>query len=147
MIDEKKLNPLLFRMNPPIRSEVDRQFLFDLFKRDEVDFLATDHAPHTKEEKLKGISGLTGLDTFGPFCSYLLSVGVSPKVILNCCSKNPALHIGVKEYGKIDVGCSSIFTILNLNEKFSIDASYLKTKSSQSVWEFVSFPGKSFLLT
>ena len=57
-------------MNPPIRDESDRQALIEGLKDGTIDVIATDHAPHTKEEKSKGLEkslmGVVGLETAFP---------------------------------------------------------------------------------
>ena len=59
-----------FKMNPPIRDESDRQALIEGLKDGTIDVIATDHAPHTKEEKSKGLEkslmGVVGLETAFP---------------------------------------------------------------------------------
>src|SRR5690606_36731478 len=78
------------QMNPPIRENSDRLRLLEALKKGEIDFLATDHAPHTEEEKAKGTSGLTGLDTFGAFVTWLiLEENVDPRLIAKMTAENP----------------------------------------------------------
>ncbi len=146
LIEKKGVDATLFRMNPPIRSRMDQEYLLQIFKDELVDFLATDHAPHTVEEKNRGVSGLTGLDTYGPFCTELLARGVSPETLLKSCSKNPALHVKMDNGGVIGVGGVANFTKLRLNDMIKIDKKYLKTKCQQSVWEGTVFPGQASAL-
>ena len=59
-----------FKMNPPIRSSEDREALIDGIKDGTVDMIATDHAPHSAEEKSKGLEksnmGVVGIETSFP---------------------------------------------------------------------------------
>ena len=68
------------RMNPPLRKEADRQALIAALADGTIDMVATDHAPHTAEEKArefaKALSGITGLETAFSVCNtYLVQTG------------------------------------------------------------------------
>ncbi|MDH5581603.1 MAG: amidohydrolase family protein, partial [Bdellovibrionales bacterium] len=83
-----------YQMNPPIRKEDDHNALLQAFLKGEIDYLATDHAPHTQEEKEKGTSGLTGLDTYGAFVTWLLlEKKMDPKLIALTCCENPGTFV------------------------------------------------------
>src|SRR5699024_9726227 len=84
------------RMNPPLRKEADRQALIRGLQDGTVDLIATDHAPHTAEEKAKPFaqapSGITGLETAFSVCNtYLVKTGALTKMqLLEKMSKNPS---------------------------------------------------------
>lgn len=84
------------RMNPPLRREADRQALIDALADGTVDMIATDHAPHTAEEKArdfaKAPSGITGLETAFSVCNtYLVKTGrLTPMQLIDRMSKSPA---------------------------------------------------------
>jgi dihydroorotase len=83
------------QVNPPIRNADDRQAMIEGLKRGDIDFLASDHAPHTKEEKLAGASGMPHLDTYGAFTTWLMSdQGFTPQDIARICSYNPGNYLG-----------------------------------------------------
>lgn len=146
------------QMNPPIRKSSDQTALLEAFKRGEIDFLATDHAPHSIEEKQKGISGLTGLDTYASFVTWLIwNVGVNPCLIAKTCSENPGLFfnkflasIGEKSeiyqglglgFGFLEANFQASFTILNMNTPTTITKDFLKTKCRHSPFLGATFPG------
>lgn len=147
-----------FQMNPPIRYGADRMALMEALKNGEIEFLATDHAPHTDEEKKKGTSGLTGLDTFGPFVTWLIQEGIDPKLIARIASENPGNFFNqfLPSWSKIDPVFSSMgkglgylkpgfranFTILNLKRPIVITKEKLKTKVAHSPFLDVTFPGQ-----
>ncbi len=148
-----------FQMNPPIRHAADKHALMDALKKGEIDFLATDHAPHTREEKEQGISGLTGLDTFGPFVTWLIREhGVDPKQIAKMASENPGDFFNQflpswekispvfqsmgKGVGYLRRGYRANFTILNMNRPLLITRETLKTKVGHSPFLNVTFPGQ-----
>lgn len=147
-----------FQMNPPIRSRNDRNVLLEALKNGEIDFLATDHAPHTSEEKDKGTSGLTGLDTFGPFVTWLMQEGVDPKTIARMTSENPGDFFNQflpswsrispvfesmgKGVGYLEAGYRANFTVLNLKKPLTVTKEFLKTKPQHSPFLNAQFPGQ-----
>jgi dihydroorotase len=155
-IDLKK--ETAFQMNPPIRKETNRQALLAAFKKGEIDFLATDHAPHSPLEKAQGMSGLSGLDTYAGFVTWLLEEErVDPRIIAKTCSENPGAFFNnflPKIENKADIyqglgngfgfllpGFSASFTILNLASPTVITKEFLKTKSIDSPFLDITFPG------
>lgn len=148
-----------YQMNPPIRHEEDRREMLEAFKNGEIDYLATDHAPHTHEEKMKGTSGLTGLDTYGGFVTWLIvNQKISPKLIAKTCAENPGKFFNQfksswahydsrfssfgKGLGFIEKGYTANLTILNLKKPWTVDADHLKTKVKHSPFLGIEFPGK-----
>ncbi len=89
------------RMNPPLRKEADRQALIDALADGTIDMIATDHAPHTAEEKArefaKAPSGITGLETAFSVCNtYLVKTGrLTPMQLIEKMSKAPAEVYGL----------------------------------------------------
>jgi dihydroorotase len=59
-------------VNPPLRARADRDRLIEALRNGAIDALATDHAPHSLEEKRRGAAGFPGLDTYGAFATGLL---------------------------------------------------------------------------
>ena len=146
-----------FQMNPPIRHQQDREALKAALKSGEIQFLATDHAPHTSEEKEKGISGLTGLDTYAGFVTWLLNEGFSPELTAKVCSENPGdfhnqfmsswkkLSSDYDAFGSglgyLKPGFRANFTILKLHSPQTITSDMLMTKVHHSPFLGVTFPG------
>ena len=89
------------RMNPPLRKEADRQALIDALADGTIDMIATDHAPHTAEEKArefaKAPSGITGLETAFSVCNTcLVKTGrLTPMQLIGKMSKAPAEVYGL----------------------------------------------------
>ncbi len=143
------------QMNPPIRQEKDRQSMLLAVKNGLIDYLATDHAPHTLEEKEQGISGMPGLDTYAGFVTYLIEKeGIAIQRISLMCSENPGSFFNNflstfsehwpnmgKGFGFIEEGYSASFTILNLKKPYTVTKEGLKTKCKWSPFEGVTFPG------
>ncbi len=138
-----------FQMNPPLRDPEDKEILLNALKQGDIDYLATDHAPHSIEEKKQGISGISQLDTYSLFVTYLLlEKGMDPHTIARVCSKNPGdfvrpyLHKKFGNgFGEIQVGYSASFTLLNLKTPFLFQKENIKSKSAWSPFEGFTFPG------
>ncbi|MBE7413091.1 MAG: amidohydrolase family protein [Leptospiraceae bacterium] len=139
-----------FQMNPPLREKEDKEALLNSLIQGDIDYLATDHAPHTIEEKKKGISGISQLDTYSLFVTWLINEKKVPlKRIAEVCAKNPGDFVNGflpekygKGFGRIEKGYSASFTILNLREKTIFQKEMIKSKSGWSPYEGFSFPGK-----
>ena len=149
-----------FQMNPPIRSERERELLLDAFLAGDIDFLATDHAPHSLKEKKQGISGLPGLDTYGAFVTWAIcKQGACPKLMAKMCSENPGRFVNRflssftelrgdpqkafgKGFGFLKKGYTASFTILNLSKSYLVREDCLQTKAKCSPFMGVEFPGR-----
>lgn len=108
-----------FKMNPPLRSKEDRAALIEGIKDGTIDMIATDHAPHSAEEKSKGLAGsafgIVGLETAFPLLyTKLVKEGI---ITLDKLTKllvfNPMERFGIKE--------GHDFSIWDLDEKFTVN--------------------------
>ena len=136
----------LMRMNPPLRKTDDRLAMLAGLRDGTLDYLATDHAPHTLEEKATGISGQPHLDTYGPFVTWLLlKQNFTPERVAAVCCTNPGdfvnPFIAPKKFGRIAPGYTANLTVLNLARPVTITRESLKTKCGWSPFEGVTFPG------
>lgn len=136
----------ILQVNPPIRqSKENRLALIQALKNGDIDYLATDHAPHTLEEKNKGTSGMPLLDTYSNFVTWLIKEhGFTPQEIVRVCSFNPAKffnEFSTSKYGEIKVGNVGSLSILDLTTPTVITRDKLKTKCKWSPFEGVKFPG------
>ena len=90
-------------MNPPIRSEEDRLALIEGIKDGTIDMIATDHAPHSAEEKGKGLEkslmGIVGIETaFSVMYTKLVKTGIiTLEKLIELMSVNPRKRFGLKE--------------------------------------------------
>ena len=133
------------QMNPPLRSATDRAALLEALRDGTADFLATDHAPHSIDEKLKGISGQPHLDTYGPFVTWLIvEQGFSPERIAAICCANPGAFVNPYQqdkHGRLLPGYVGSLTMLNLKKPTTVRREELKTKCGWSPFEGITFPG------
>ena len=90
-----------FKMNPPIRSEADRLALIEGLKDGTIDMIATDHAPHSEEEKTKGLKlsnmGVVGIETaFSVMFTYLVKTNIiSLEKLIELMAINPRKRFGL----------------------------------------------------
>lgn len=147
MITEK--NRLWLQMNPPLRSPDDRAAMIAALKKGDIDYIATDHAPHTIEEKAKGVSGVPLLDTYGAFAAWLMvEQGFSAQDIARVCAFHPGLFVREflpvgfgKGYGVIEAGYMGSLTILDMNTPYEVTRESVRTKCAWSPFEGYTLPG------
>ncbi len=108
-----------FKMNPPLRSAEDRQALIEGIQDGTIDMIATDHAPHTQEEKSNGLDGspfgIVGLETAFPLLyTYLVKENIiTMEKLLQLMVTNPRKRFG------IPMGCD--FSIWDLRQTYHIE--------------------------
>lgn len=124
------------KMNPPLRTKDDADAIINAIKDDTVDCIASDHAPHTIEEKNKEFDlapfGIIGLETLFPLCiTFLYHTHKIPLIkIIQKLTTNPAKIFGLKTKGKIAVGYDADITIFSPNEEFVVKKFYSKSSNS-----------------
>jgi dihydroorotase len=143
-------NRLLLQMNPPLRGPTDRLALIKALRNGLVDYIATDHAPHTLEEKAEGVSGVPLLDTYGAFATWLMvEHGFKPEDISRVCAYQPGRFVKEflpsqfgKGYGLIEPGYVGSLTILDMHSPWMVRREEMKTKCGWSPFEGYTFPGQ-----
>jgi dihydroorotase len=129
------------KMNPPLRSKEDAQALIKGVQEGIVDVLATDHAPHTPDEKDLEFDqapfGINGLETA---VSLFLDRLVDKKIIslkrfIEMISTTPALILKLENKGKICVGADADLTLLDLQKEIIIDVDTFKSKSRNNPFQ------------
>ena len=136
----------LMQMNPPLRSTDDRVAMLEALRDGTLDYLATDHAPHTLEEKATGVSGQPHLDTYGAFVTWMMAeAGFTPARIAAVCCENPGEFVNPytspRRFGRIAPGYAAALTVLNLARPMTVHRDDLATKCGWSPFEGVTFPG------
>jgi dihydroorotase len=133
------------QMNPPLRSPADRAAMLEALRDGTADYLATDHAPHTRVEKAKGVSGQPHLDTYGPFVTWLLvEQKFPPERIAAVCSANPGAFVNPyqkEKFGRLLPGYVGSLTVLDIKKPTTIRREDLKTRCGWSPFEGTTFPG------
>lgn len=120
-------------MNPPLRSREDRAALIAGLKDGTIDMIATDHAPHTQEEKANGINrapfGIVGLETAFPLLyTNLVQTGeLTLKKLVELLTVKPAEAFKLP-YGRLEVGAPADLTVIDLETEKTIDPSTFASK-------------------
>ncbi len=135
----------LAKMNPPLRTEADRQALLEGLRDGTIDIIATDHAPHSREEKERPLteapSGITGLETS-------LALGVTQLVgegiltlpcLMEKMSLNPARLYGL-DCGRMETGAPADVVIFDPEEEFVADT--FRSKADNSPFKGWRLKGK-----
>jgi dihydroorotase len=119
----------LFRVNPPLRTQQDVDFLIRAVQQGWVDAIATDHAPHTPEDKAAGTPGMVGLETaFGVCFTTLVRPGhITLARLSELMSTNPARMLGMRK-GRIEPGYDGDLTLVDLEKPWTVDAGAFASK-------------------
>ena len=141
-------NHARFKMNPPLRSETDKNAVIESFLDGTIDVIATDHAPHTIAEKNlpfeKAPMGVVGFETAFSLAyecfirKNLLTMGA----LVNKFSVNPAKILGLKEYGHIEIGQNANLAIFDTEQEWTVNAKKFRSKCKISPFEGMKLRGK-----
>jgi dihydroorotase len=128
-------NPL-FSVKPELGTEEDRTALWAHLDR--IDVIASDHAPHTLEEKMEGASGIAGIETMLPLLLNAYHKGmISLQDIALRLSENPCnLLNSLLNYEKgFFIGADADFTVIDLKKEWTINASEFHSKANHSPFD------------
>ncbi len=126
-----------FKMNPPLRSAVDREALIEGLLDGTIDMIATDHAPHTEEEKAQGMQlapfGIVGLETAFPLLNtHFVQTGkMTLQQVINFLTTKPAEVFNLNR-GKIEVGAVADLTVIDLDLEEEIDSTTFLSKGKNT---------------
>lgn len=128
------------KMNPPLREEKDRLAIIKGLKDGTIDAIVTDHAPHTEEEKAKGLilapNGIIGFETA---LSATITNLVNQKHIdymdmVRLMSTRPAELLGLKDRGRIEEGYIADLTVFDPNKEYIYTKDMIVSKSKNTPW-------------
>ncbi|MDQ6951747.1 MAG: dihydroorotase [Mariprofundales bacterium] len=134
------------KMNPPLRSETDRQAVIAGLRDGTIATIATDHAPHHPDDKRCGLScaafGIVGLETMLPVSLQLVRDGVLtlPRLIANM-GQHPAQLLGLKS-GTLNIGAAADLCIFDPKRKWVVDRYQLRSKSHNTPWHGKTMTGQ-----
>ena len=137
-----------FKMNPPIRSKADRDALRQGLIDGTIDVIATDHAPHSEEEKSKGLEksamGVVGLETaFSAVYITMVASGLmSFERLVEVMSVRPRQLLGLPPMPYLEEGMTADLVILNLDEKYIVNPDNFKSLGKASPYSGLTLQGK-----
>ena len=135
-----------FKMNPPLRSADDRAALIEGIVDGTIDVIATDHAPHTAEQKSKGFcgsaNGIVGLETAFPVIyTRLVKTGIiTPAKAVELMSESPRRIFGID--GGLREGEKAEIAVFDITDEYRIDSSSFETKGRSTPFEGWSVSGR-----
>ena len=139
-VDEVLTSGVNAKMNPPLREEKDRKAIIEGLKDGTIDCLITDHAPHAKEEKDKGlVSAPNGIIGFETALAAVITNLIKPGHInyidaVRFLSYRPAQILGLDNRGQIKEGYKADFTIFNPDDEYVYTEDMIVSKSKNSPW-------------
>lgn len=138
-----------FRMNPPIRSREDKDALIAGIKDGTIDMIATDHAPHSEEEKsgtlTKSLNGIVGLETSFPILyTKLIKTGeISLEKLVELMQVNPSKRFGIGS--PIKVGAPADLTVFDLETEYTVQTEKFFSKGRATPFAGETVFGKCLL--
>ena len=137
----------LARVNPPLRTKADNDAIIEGLKDGTLDMIATDHAPHSMNEKMlpitEAMSGLIGLETsLALALTYLYHTGIlSINDVIKLMSVNPARILGINA-GRLQISETADIVIFDPNEKWTVDPLDFKSKARNTPFNGMELKGK-----
>ncbi len=143
--NEMIINDGKFKMNPPLSKPEARKALIKALKDEVITIIATDHAPHSKEEKEGGfqesVNGIIGLESSFAVVNTIAKQNKIPlKTIINAMSVNPGKLMGINT--EIQEGSIANLTILDVNKKWVFKSKDIKSKSTNTPFINMELIGK-----
>lgn len=138
-----------FKMNPPIRSAADRDALIEGAQDGTIDVIATDHAPHTTEEKSRGLAGsamgVAGLETsFAVIYTKLVMAGIiSPERMIELMAEAPRRIFALG--GGLAAGEKADIAVFDLDNEFTVDPATFLSKGRSTPFEGWRLHGQTIL--
>ena len=138
-----------FKMNPPLRDKADREALLEGLADGTIDMIATDHAPHSAEEKSRGLEksamGIVGLETAFPLLyKYLVLKGViTLEKLVALMSANPRRIFALE--GGVEEGDAADFTVLDLGAEYAVDPGTFLSKGRATPFAGWKVQGRAVL--
>ena len=135
-----------YRMNPPLRTAEDVKAIIEGLQDGTLDCIATDHAPHTPEEKAdfeKAPNGSIGMETsLAVGITYLVKTGLLTfDELVRKMSVNPAKILGI-EAGSLSAGSSADIALVDINEQWTVDVDSLHGKSKNTPFKGMTLTGR-----
>lgn len=139
-----------FRMNPPVRSAADRDALISGLADGTIDAIATDHAPHSAEEKSRGFSdslmGIIGLETAFPvlYTNLVRTGRVGLDRLVDALTYGPRQAFRIPG-GLIEEGAPADLTVIDITKEYTIDSNGFLSKGRSTPFEGMKVHGRVLL--
>jgi dihydroorotase len=136
------------KVNPPLRSEQDRQALIEAISDGTIDCIVTDHAPHNYDEKEiefdKALNGISGIETSLGLSLKLVHNGIiDKKRLVRLMSEKPALIMNLKNKGTFKTGADADITIIDPDERWTVDKNKFVSKGKNTPFHGMELRGRA----
>ncbi|HEY4392379.1 MAG TPA: amidohydrolase family protein, partial [Paenibacillus sp.] len=137
-----------WKMNPPLRSKRDVEACIAALEDGTIDIIVTDHAPHSEEEKAKGMLqapfGIVGFETAFPllYTKFVATGRWSLEMLVKRMTSDPARVFGLSA-GKLEPGATADLTIIDLEQERSVDPQTFASKGRNTPftgWKLKGWP-------
>jgi dihydroorotase len=142
---ERMGNETYGRVNPPLRSKDDCEALVAALCDGVIDTIATDHAPHSDNDKSAGMPGFTGLETAYTVCLSTLGPGIGLQRLSALMSANAARILGLEDRGRIAKGFRADLVIADTEAKWKVEPEKFKSKGKCSPFAGKTLRGKTVM--
>ena len=135
-----------FKMNPPLRDESDKEALIQGMLDGTIDIIATDHAPHSAEEKSKGLAnsnmGVVGVETaFAVMHTYFVKTKIiTLEKLIELLSVNPNRRFNIES--SIEIGNKANLTVFDLDKKYTVNPDEFLSKGRSTPFEGTEVYGR-----
>lgn len=124
-----------YKVNPKIRTKEDVKALIDAIKDDYIDIIATDHAPHTKEDKLNGLPGISNIESsFSMINKVFYDNNIDLKKLSLMMSKRPSNMLNLKS-GEIKKNYEANLVLIDLSKKTFINSANFVSKGKNTPFD------------
>ena len=139
-----------FKMNPPLRGSEDREALVAGILDGTIDMIATDHAPHSAEEKSRGLEkslmGVVGIETAVAvmYTNFVKTGKLTPERLVELMHTNPRRRFGLPT-GGTEIGDRADFTVFDFAEKYKVDPAEFLSMGKSTPFEGEEVYGKCLM--
>jgi dihydroorotase len=130
------------RVNPPLRSEADREAIIAALSDNTIDAIATDHAPHSDNDKESGMPGFTGLETAFAASLSCLGPAIGLRRLSALISANPARILGLEDRGRIEKGLRADLVLTDTGTEWKVEPEKFKSRGKCSPFAGRTLRGK-----
>jgi len=137
-----------FKMTPPLKTKEDVDYLINGLKNGSIDMIASDHAPHSKQEKdtdlISAAFGISSLETSFPilYTKLVKTNIISLNQLINLMCINPAKRFSLPNQGAISIGNQANFFVPNLEDEYQIDVNNFISKGKNNPYDKVKAFGE-----
>jgi len=130
------------RVNPPLRSKADCEAVAAALRDNTIDAIATDHAPHSGDDKAAGAPGFTGLETAFAVSLSCLTPGIDLQRLSALMSANAARILGLEDRGRVEKGLRADLVIADTGANWKVEPEKFKSRGKCSPFAGRTLRGK-----